>query len=95
ERDSTFAELREEATTTLYNVTDTVKSVRLQFTIAPESHGNLQIRTKEGLLTTLTASPGETVSVLLELAPGQTQLFWQNELTEKVILQNPRLDVFD
>jgi hypothetical protein len=93
-RDSVFAELPSEATTTLYNVTTRPQSVRLTFTIPHESQGNILITTADGAtVADVAAVAGETVVIPYQLLPGSTQLTWRNKLTQKVILKNPTLTV--
>jgi len=92
ERESVFAELPTEATTTLYNVSDQTQVVRLQFQVPLEGHGNVVVRTEDDVLVAdLTAGPGELVEIEYVLEPGSVVLHWRNKLTQKVIIQNPAL----
>ncbi|MAF80506.1 hypothetical protein CL628_00670 [bacterium] len=94
ERDSVFAELTSEASTTLYNVTTRPQAVRLTFTIPDESQGNMLVTAANGAtVADVAATAGETVTVTYQLLPGSTELTWRNKLTQKVILQNPVLSV--
>lgn len=92
-RDSVFAELPSEATTTLYNVTDQVQQAELTFTIPPEGHGNISVRHGETLVGDITAGPGEDATITIAIPPGAMELTWMNRLPSKAIIQNPQLRV--
>lgn len=89
ERGSVFAEIKKEASMTLYNVTEADIRVILEFKIAPESHGNLLIKNIDFVEADLLAGGGENVKVEVILEPGTTKLDFVNRLTDKVIIQDP------
>ena len=91
EQDSVFAEVIEEAGITVYNITDNTKDIRLMFTIAPSSHGNITVATAKGEQE-FSAKSGETVLVNLSVPPGSLPVTFKNRLQEKVIIQNPTID---
>ena len=90
--DTHFAELPREAVTSLYNVTTQERTARLEFTIAPDSHGNIAVKTETGVtVADLAGEPGEQIRFDALLQPGRTNLIWGNKLPEKVIIQDPVL----
>jgi len=92
-RDSVFAEVFEEASVKLYNVTPEEKRVTLLFTFAPESHGNMAVMQGGAEIVRYSSVGGDKVSVMLMVPPGQVALDFKNLLAEKVIIQNPEIQV--
>jgi hypothetical protein len=92
-RGSTFAEVPVEAGVTLYNATDAAQRVQLLFKIAPESHGTMLFVSDEGTQQLL-GEGGDDVAVEVAVAPhSKKTAVFRNQLTQKVIIQDPRLVV--
>lgn len=92
-RGSVFGEIPTEAGIAIYNTRNVPQNIRLQFTIAPESHGNMLFigdeRTEQ-----LSAQGGETIEVTVTVAPLAKQSYvFRNQLTQKIIIQDPKLIV--
>lgn len=89
----TYAEISREAGITLYNGTAETKSVRLIFSIAENSHGNmLFVLPNEARQLTLAA--GEAGEIELDLPPrSATSYVFRNQLTDSIIIQDPSLQL--
>lgn len=93
ERGSVFAAIPVEVGFSLYNTTDALQEVQLSFLVAPESHANLLFMA-EGSRQEIAAEGGERVTVVVELPAHQRQSYtFRNQLTEKIIIQDPVLTV--
>lgn len=93
QRSHTYAEIDREAGITLYNGTLDDKSVRLIFKIAEKSHGNMLLILPDEARQ-LTLAGGEAAEIELDLAPlSATSYVFRNQLTDKIIIQDPSLQL--
>lgn len=92
-RDSVFAEINHDASVTLYNVTQEEKKVTLSFSFAPESHGNMSIKRAGTEIVRYSSRGGQRETLMIVLPPGEATISFENLLDDKVILQNPEMQV--
>jgi hypothetical protein len=90
-RNSVFAEISQEASVTLYNVTNTSNKVSLNFNIAPESNANMIIISDGKTVAEIVRKGGEAATLPIIVPPGKLQLTFKNRLTDKIIIQNPEM----
>ncbi|MDP3997125.1 MAG: hypothetical protein U1C49_01075 [Candidatus Andersenbacteria bacterium] len=92
-RDSIFAEIPNEAEVALYNVRGENVQVGLRFDIAPESQGNILVKSADKMVTDLHLQGGEEAKIRMTLPLGKTTLTFINRGSGKVVIQNPLLEV--
>jgi hypothetical protein len=93
ESGTTFAGPSDTAGVTLYNVRRQLKTAALIFRLAPKSEGSLLVRRGDEVLFDQSGWSGDDIRISLELAPGATELTFQNRLPGPIVIQDPQLGV--
>jgi hypothetical protein len=91
ERGSVFAAIPAEVGFSLYNNTEVEKEVHLNFRIAPKSHGNM-LFISDTDRREIAAKGEESVSIAVVVPAREKKSYiFRNQLTEKIIIQDPTL----
>lgn len=93
-RQSYFAEIPREAQLRIFNTEATPVTVAIHFTIPPESHPGIHLM-QAGQAVILNQSNNRDVSAIVTLQPGENSIEFSSALPDKVIIQNPTLEVID